>query len=642
MAQHLVGLLVVVRNVVDVEGRLTQADQLLGLLDHRQRLEAEEVELHQPGLLDIFHVELGGRNVGPRIAVERHQFFQRAVADDDACGVGGGVAVEALELQGEIEQGADSGVLVALFLQLGLAVDGLRKRHRIGRVVGDQLREPVHLAIGHLQHATHIARDHAGLQLAEGDDLRHAVTAIALLHIGDDLAAPVLAEVDVEVRHRHALGVEEALEQQVEAERVEVGDGEHIGHHGTGTRATAGAHRNAVGLRIADEVRHDQEVAGELHLGDDVELKLQALFVFLADAAFDEAARGKALFQPGMGLPPQLFRLVIVGKARQDGIARLHAVGAAQGDLDGVLDRFRHVGEQGRHFLLALEIMLGCQPATLLGDQHFALGDADQCVMGRVVVRLGKVGFVGGNKRHFELEGEIDEPLLRLALGRRAVPLEFDVEAIAEHRLETFDLLGGKAPLASQQRVVDGTLWAAGEADEACRMRTEIIPGDVVLGILRAGEIGPRGELHQVLIPLLVLGEKGERRDPAEAPYMLEAALLLLQQVDPQGAADDRLDALVPDRLRELERTEEVAGVGDRHRRHLGVLRQAGERLDLECPLGQRIGCVGAQVDKDGAGLGHGGTLAPPEGRMHPCDGPHEQSSWSAAPRRRPGRWHSD
>jgi hypothetical protein len=36
----------------------------------------------------------------------------------------------------------------------------------------------------------------------------------SLLHVADHLVAPVLAEVDVEVGHRHAFGIEEALEQQ--------------------------------------------------------------------------------------------------------------------------------------------------------------------------------------------------------------------------------------------------------------------------------------------------------------------------------------------------------------------------------------------------------------------------------------------
>ena len=53
--------------------------------------------------------------------------------------------------------------------------------------------------------------------------------AVFAAHIVDHRVAALLAEVDVEVGHRHALGVEEALEQQVEADRIEIGDGQRPG-----------------------------------------------------------------------------------------------------------------------------------------------------------------------------------------------------------------------------------------------------------------------------------------------------------------------------------------------------------------------------------------------------------------------------
>src|SRR5437899_2735699 len=80
--------------------------------------------------------------------------------------------------------------------------------------------------------------------------------------------AMALAEVDVEVGHRHALGVQETLEQQLVLQRVEIGDLQRIGHQRAGTGAATGADRAAVVLRPGDEVRHDQEVAGEAHLQD--------------------------------------------------------------------------------------------------------------------------------------------------------------------------------------------------------------------------------------------------------------------------------------------------------------------------------------------------------------------------------------
>ena len=98
-----------------------------------------------------------------------------------------------------------------------------------GRILRHQLAELVDLAIGHLQHAPDVAQHAARLQGAEGDDLRDLIAAVALLHVADHLVAPVLAEIDVEIRHRHAFGIEEALEQQPEPHRIEIGDGQRIG-----------------------------------------------------------------------------------------------------------------------------------------------------------------------------------------------------------------------------------------------------------------------------------------------------------------------------------------------------------------------------------------------------------------------------
>ena len=235
-------------------------------LQHRQRLQAEEVELHQARLLDPFHVELGDRHVGFRIAVERHQFRQRPVADDDAGGVGRGVAVQAFELLGDVEGALDHRLAVgARPAAAARPRSPARSVTGVGRVLRHQLAQLVDLAVGHLQHAADVAQHAARLQRAEGDDLRDLIAAVALLHVADHLVAAVLAEVDVEVRHRHALGIEEALEQQAEAQRIEVGDGERIGDQRARARAAARPDRNALRLRPLDEVGDDQEVAGILH-----------------------------------------------------------------------------------------------------------------------------------------------------------------------------------------------------------------------------------------------------------------------------------------------------------------------------------------------------------------------------------------
>ena len=162
----------------------------------------------------------------------------------------------------DVEGARHHRILVANRLQLRLArrspaasVTG------VGRILRHQLGQLVDLAVGHLQHAADVAQHAARLQRSEGDDLRDLVAAVALLHVVDHLAAAVLAEVDVEVGHRHAFGIEEALEQQAEADRIEIGDGQRIGDQRAGARAAARPDRNALRLGPFDEVGDDQEVA---------------------------------------------------------------------------------------------------------------------------------------------------------------------------------------------------------------------------------------------------------------------------------------------------------------------------------------------------------------------------------------------
>ena len=160
--------------------------------------------------------------------------------------MGRGVPGQALEALRDVEGARHHRVLVAKRLQFRFALDRRRQRHRRGGILRHQFCQLVDLPVGHLQHAADVAQHAARLQRAEGDDLGDLVAAVALLHVVDHLAAPVLAEVDVEVGHRHALRIEEALEQQAEPDRIEIGDGQGIGDQRARARAAARADRNAL------------------------------------------------------------------------------------------------------------------------------------------------------------------------------------------------------------------------------------------------------------------------------------------------------------------------------------------------------------------------------------------------------------
>ena len=227
------------------------------MLDDREGLQPEEVELHQTGGLDLVFRKLRDEVVLARRLVDRHVVPQRPVGDDHAGRVHARLPVEPLERDGDVEQllgvhrlVVDHGQLhrrVVDLLQprlardalLGVAPDGLLQadaqdlRHQLGDAVAFRERQA--------HDADHVLDHAAGLQLPEGDDLADVVLAVLLGDVGDDLAALVLAEVDVEVRHRHALRVEEALEEQVVRNGVQIGDAQRIRHDRACARAAAPA-----------------------------------------------------------------------------------------------------------------------------------------------------------------------------------------------------------------------------------------------------------------------------------------------------------------------------------------------------------------------------------------------------------------
>ena len=219
----------------------------------------------------------------------------------------------------------EAAELAALAVALVVGVEDVLERdvlahHRGRHGLGDAVAHGEGVA----EDAAGVLDGLLGLDGAVGDDVGDPVVAVLVGDVADDLAAPALVEVDVEVGHRDAVGVEEALEDQAVLERVEVGDPHGVGDHRARTRAAAGADADAVVLGPVDEVGDDEEVAREAHLGDDAELELGLLadVVGHAGRVADLQAALDLLDQPGV--------LVLPGRA---GEAR-HVGAVALGELD--------------------------------------------------------------------------------------------------------------------------------------------------------------------------------------------------------------------------------------------------------------------------------------------------------------------
>ncbi len=246
--------------MVDVQlgaGRALDLGQRV--LNQRQRAEAEEVHLQEADALDLLHRPLRDDFVAAAL-VERRVVGDRARRDDDAGGVRRGMPRHAFEAARDVEQLLDLRVAVLQLLEGRRLLHGLLERHVERR--RNQLGDLVGIGQRDVERARDVAHGSLGLHRPEGDDLRDVLAAVAPRHVLDDLAAAPLAEVDVDIGQRHALGIQEALEDEVVLERVDVGDAKAVRDQASGGRPAARAHRNPLLAGVPDEVPDDQEVPG--------------------------------------------------------------------------------------------------------------------------------------------------------------------------------------------------------------------------------------------------------------------------------------------------------------------------------------------------------------------------------------------
>ena len=612
LLEQFVDRLVVPQQGVEIDGDAALGEQLHRLLEHRQGLEAEEVELHQPRALDVLHVELGDGHVRPRVAVERHELRERPVADHHAGGVRRGMARQPFELGGEVEQAADL-IVVGIFLrQLGHAVERALEVPRIGRMVGDQLGEAIDLAIAHLEHAAGVLEHRARLQFTEGDDLRDLIAAVFLLHVADDLATPGFAEVDVEVGHRDAFRVEEAFEQQTELHRIEIGDGQRPGDHRAGARTTPRPHGNVVILRPFDEVADDQEIAGEAHLDDDVDLEGEPLAIGVAPVRVI-GGLGAELLDPvepffqtrrRLGAQHRRLALAVAGEAGQDRLAIGRHHRAALGDDQGIVDRLGQVGEQLPHRLGGLEPGVGTGADAILALDIGRMGDAQHRVMRVEEVAVREAAGVRRDQRQVALIGEVDQRLFGRLFDHVATAGELDIEAVGEQRLQPVEIGGGPVGLVLVDQPGERALAARGQRDQPVAAPFERGEVDMRRQFDRAFEMREADQRAQIVIAALVLRIE---RDPVERRG---DAVGHARPRDAQHRPDHRLDAVLLGGIGKGHRGVEAVAIGEAGSRKAHRLGLFGDRLGLDRPVEHRVGRENAERYE--TGMSHCGDLAAP------------------------------
>ena len=494
------------------------------------------------------------------------------------------MAREPFERDREVEELLVAVVLMVELDDLRDLLDRLGDGEReVGRV-GDQLGDRVGLGGGEAEDAADVLDAGARLERAEGDDLPDRVAPVLVAHILDDLAAPLLAEVDVDVGHRDAFRIEEALEEQVELERADVGDAERIGDERTRGRPAARPDRDATIARRPDEVGGDEEVARVARFGDDAELEAESLLDLRRQRR--AVTLGRTHFRK---LHEEIVLARDAGGEREGGqmvlLAELHV--DRVGDRERVLEDVRATLEVRRDLGGALEE----EPAIVLhavGVEAVLLeADAEEHVVRGVVLGLEEVRVVGRDHREREVLGELEDLLVELALVAGLVGLDLEVVPVLEDIGVPRGGRLGLLVLVVEQVTSDFAGHAGAGDDQPLAVLGEELTVDAGLAVEALG-IAQGRELDEVL----VAGEVLREEDEVEVVLLARRGAGLEAAVaggDVRLHADDRLESGLLRLLLELPRGVDVAVIGDRQRRLLELLGATDQVIDPVGTVEKRV-----------------------------------------------------
>ncbi|OPZ23142.1 MAG: hypothetical protein BWZ02_03321 [Lentisphaerae bacterium ADurb.BinA184] len=356
-----------------------------------------------------------------------------------------------------------------------------------------------------------------------------------------------------------------------------------------------------------DEVPDHQEVTGEVHPPDDLQLEVHAPHdlapgfvqrrtVGVEAVAFADpldADRAQVLF-PGDAVGDLVDRVVVVHRVVQG-----QPETALFGDPQGVAEGVRTLGEERGHLVGTLEVELRAREAHPVGvAQRLAGADAQQHVVGGGVLFPQIMRVVGGDQPEAVLVGQPHQPGVDGLLLGHAVVLHLDVEALAPEQIKIPPQGRGRGRgVAFEQPGGDFAADAGRERNQplvALGQQVEVNAGLVV----EALQPGRRVQAAEVGIPGFILREQDE----------VEALGVRVAGVARQAAAvgevelapHDRVDAGLPHRLVELDGAVHVAVVGAGHGRHAAFLHLRGQVRDAAGPVQQTVVGMDVKVDKLG------------------------------------------
>ena len=255
------------------------------LLDGGEHPQPEQVDLEEAGVGAGVLVPLAELAARHRRGLHRDEIDQRPRRDDHAARMLGDVPRQARDLGREELERPPS-------LRDELALGVREARHLLGDARGipavGQPGEPLELCLRQAERLADIADRAARAIGGEARDERGVLVAVPLRDGDDELLADVAREVEVDVRDRGQLAVEEASERELVGDGIDVREAREVTDDRADRAAAAAAGRQKAARRAAPshlegafprQLEHlpvEEEEAGEPELVDELDLLLQA------------------------------------------------------------------------------------------------------------------------------------------------------------------------------------------------------------------------------------------------------------------------------------------------------------------------------------------------------------------------------
>jgi hypothetical protein len=443
-------------------------DEVDALLHRREHSEPEQVDLQEAGVRTRVLVPLAHLPARHRRRLHGHELDERTRRDHHPAGVLGDVPRQPADLAAELRESTPA--------RRGELSPRVREHAHLlgdaGRVpaVGEP-RQPLEVGEREAERLADVADRAARAVRGEARDERCVLASVSLRDADDELLADVPRKVEVDVRDRGELAVDEAAEREVRLHRVDVREPGEVADERADRRSTPASGREQVTHRpraahlernLARELEHlpvEEEEAGEPELVDQRKLLVETR----ADAALAAVQPAVALGERALAHAAELHARRL-GAVREVGIAVAELLSEVELEPLRDLERARHrvaiVGEPLEHVRGRGEnALVVSAPLALAAVERGVAANCDEHVLQRRTADAVGVHVAGRDGAHVQRLGEIAQRGVAPRVAAFVRTLELDVEALAAE--------GAGEPRGSV-RIVDGKSLprTAGETDE--------------------------------------------------------------------------------------------------------------------------------------------------------------------------------